>query len=1684
MCQFGNNKRRTEEVVKSFRCELLLLRFRGENNLRPLDKALKALNAPLPVRKAKYQLFDKEKESINGAVESVQVTMNAATEAISGINEVIDQLKTTLPNADNSIFKIGDAADKIAELGGTMTNAIQSGIESLKVSFGEVATGTSWVASLWEYLSGALYILATTAMAAPKFRVDQFFTSIIFVFGKKIMSHIISLMGCDLPRLFQRFTTSMGGGDVQTSPPAVEGDSAESPDAAEYQFGLPELGTKSLVAIICTLFSAVFLYVTGESVFDLDKTIKYYGDKCRNLNNIHLFFDKTCPLFAWVAEWMVTAITGPKADAEITAAVYEYEQWANAVLFMLRVRPDGKTTVDLIRTDKKTVFFVDELYRKGIHISKELAKYKEVSTTQFHKLFKAVEGWRRLCDHTGIFGDKPRRTPLIVYLYGNSGVGKSQLMFPFASDLMAASHSDLADFASEIYMRNPEQIFWDGYHGQIVCIYDDILQLLDSKTNPNPELMELIRTGNTVPFNLHMAELHEKARARFCSEIVLATANKAPSRYTMESITKPEAFFRRIDVCAEVKVKEEFSKEVQVHNDTYRALDVSKCEGSLDMRVYEFHLKDSATDTPIMKEGVPVVLDYEEFSALCIKKNSQKSKLGEVINAELSERMTPERRAKLAAIAAQYQCDDGKTCGGACKNAESDPQKKWIDVSQFNQCVDAMLERAQTDLEEVVVEDSFLSKIKASVQSYATALKARMSGILTIRNALIAVGLLAASLGIWKLFSKGFERPRRQQSAVSVEERFRHAVEEAMVSGDPRTQRLARVVAELDAQGPEVLAPIPADLPEDPEKPALVHKLESRFPFLKTLCHTVNLLAQTEAACSSDVVTKVAANARVETHVSADAKTVKAPSVVREASGSNDARTVVAPRVLPEAKVSSDAVTSKSPQMIREAQVSGDSLTQFQPKGKMEMWQDKTAEDLVGNRIWGNLYSATVVLNEGVGPKLNGLFVRDNIFLTAAHLLTKFKPGTSLLLQNCLDKTFTVPFEAVKISRLAFSNGDEKDAILIQMPRSVNCHTDLVKHFQTSEEMNYTRAAAVLPTVRKESGSLVRHVLATSEIVAEDASVTFDGVVKTYRHTLCSNLPTKAGDCGSPVILQNNKILRKIVGIHSFALESGVRTYAMNITQDDLLRAFTQFREVHVHDIDGLPHMQLATGSYQFEHPLGVSKLGFAGLCSRPPNAPMKSDLRPSIIHGEIFEPTTAPSVLYDREVDVLQKGVAKAAISTPYLPQKEVDSAVEEVKNQLYKGSHRSGNFRRVLTPMEAVQGLSEECEYIGPIDRRTSPGYPWVLIRKGVGKQCFLGCDDRYFIREDLQERIQQRYELATEGIRAPTVWVDTLKDERRTLDKIKAKKTRVFSCGPQDFTILFRMFFLGFIAHIMLNRIGNEQSIGTNPFGPDWGMTARKLSQKGPAVIAGDFSSFDGTLNAQIMWAFVGVANEWYNDGDENATVRRTLMLDVINSVHLCRNVYYDCDHSQPSGNPATTIINSFYNSVSMRMVFARCVPKGIRFSDTVSMVSYGDDNVVNIDESILPFFNQQTITSGYATIGMIYTDETKSSSTIPFRSIGEVTYLKRYFKKDGGDWLCPQEFIATVETMNWIRDCSSHRDQTLSNCSVVIRELFYHGEDIFHKYVPMINAVCLDKIGERPVQLTFEGYADERLQEHFK
>lgn len=1542
---------------------------------------------------------------------------------------------------------------------------------------------------------------------------------------------------------------------------------------AQVQNWLSSHTTLTVSALAVAIFG-IMQMVLGLPKKGMDKQamLAFFGHQSRHLKSIFDFGKSSWNIFTDVAEWIIQQVFPGMIKNGLDEYLTGYTKWSQAVLALV----DAKNPFcERVKKEKKLVFHVSALYKQGMNYSKNLAtlKVQDDLRDHFQKCFKLCESFVKEADHSGVLGNTPRIKPFIIQLFGESGVGKSGMLWPLCSDLNAALCDDeegAKDIASEVYFRSAEQEFWDGYAGQNVCVWDDFGQLVDTSTNANPEFFEIIRAGNAAPYPLHMATLDEKARTKFISKFCILTSNVINQK--ISSITFPSAMRRRIDLLCKVEVKPEYTMEGTNKDtgETVLRLDPTKCKSGVDTDVYQFVVHDPESLQPVYdgEEGTTKKMDYEELVEYILKGASANFALSQGFNHSIADRITTSRFRKMrnllmggnpfnefskkkSAAAATRQVIESEFAEELLNEENlrlpAQPMPPTIPQNEVaEECVevDSLEQLFYADVP--VDQEALAQEIKPVKFEWLKDWKRKATSWIGIKETLVSVGLILGALGVWGLF-KYFGSAEEQEQTLAM------PIPEGFSSGDNKTKHVRVLRAEASCSGDSVTHKAKIVRSEGYGESSTVHlskaisralrhqlvSVDGWIPVETLLDHLKRYDLDRDQLCAivrdddkqrfdyNIVADKIRAfqghsyevdpsrmylpsNAKIATHFTYVSRVESIRSggikkMYRAFVHLHEGHILTPPKSLPNRTVAvwvslegikawesgngyilSENIPAKNIIAIekmanKEASCSNDCRTKNLPRMKTEgdddatlqAWKDKSAQELITHRILANLYRVSI---DGV-ERLNGLFVRDTCMLTVEHLLAWLKKGTEITIENMYGAKFTVPISTLRTSVIHDSLGNSKDAMLVQFPRHINCHSDIIKHFQKMPELSHRRADVCLPCIRTLNDKRLFTILGNASCKIEHARVNFNGELVQIRDSLQYNLNTTSGDCGSPVIVNDTSFIRKIAGIHIAAYDDGSSAIGQSVTQADLLKHIYDMNPISV-DHDDLPNMALKNATLQIDTSYSGDEIvdflrmpaqtfGYISQCSRVVSPPNVSDLRQSPIYGYVT-PITKPAKLWSREVNMIHRNMEKCAVNCPYIPQEEIDRAVGEVKALLLSGDSRE-RLARLLTFEEAVAG-SPISEYIDGIKRQSSPGYPHCFNKKSEfpGKTTWFGRDEWEF-SEEIRQMVEERIELAKRGIRYPTIWSDTLKDERRPIEKVDALKTRVFAAGPMDFTIAFRMYFLGFIAHIMENRITNEQSLGTNPFGADWRKTAKKLSRFGDKVFAGDFSQFDGTLNSCIMKEFAQVANSFYGDGEENARIRETLMLEIFNSIHLCDGKFIQLTHSQPSGNPLTTVLNSFYNSVSMRIAYYRCFDgKAPAFSDNVSMVSYGDDNVINFSDQVADRFNQNTVTQAYATFGMIYTDESKSTGEIaPWRKLSEVNYLKRNFRLEDGVYRAPLALETILESCNWVRKCPDLVEACVQNCETAFRELAQHPPAVFKENVELIAQALYKATNRFPV-----------------
>jgi hypothetical protein len=1262
-----------------------------------------------------------------------------------------------------------------------------------------------------------------------------------------------------------------------------------------------------------------------------------------------------------------------------------------------------------------------------------------------------------------------RKTPLTIYLYGKSGTGKTQFQENLKIalfDRMKKNEDPNLQLQHCAYNRRVDNEFWDGYFNQPIVIYDDFMQIVDSPQAPNPEIAEVISIVNSSPLQLHMSEIRDKKSTYFNSRVVIFSSNTENPQPL--SITTPAALYRRMHLCAEVSVRQECGT---LCDEGYYKPDKDKIaayeaqngivSGAFKTCQYQFKLYRMTTEGVVVtKAGLSydrfmeiINENYDEkdaeetslFEDMCARngidpKETDQSTLLDRIT-ELKQEMTSEEilasLEKIEYIGAKEKVKETFTGPLAYLNDKITQVRETVKKMDLRTAFKGYYTQFSDFLSNHIA--AFVFKVKNKVTSvaeqfmeYTTAMfgcvyhkacdfsKSAVDGALKygkdVMDILIMIGTAVVSYFIAKKTFSVLTGEKTKEKCDYVA----HGGKTTYACGKCNfcDMRSFTGCSSCDANRVQIL--VSSSL-LDLDAPQLARLLETCTP----------------CVCGNQAESRELSTRKLHLRNTAESREINTrKTLVRNVAQGNPGAS--------ESKVYTSNVLDK----LRR--------------------RDLVSYEMVTSTVEKNARSLIIETNEGRTLDSNIVFVTGRIGITTNHMFALDFASIQLrhVNPNCPPMKFMK--EQLKIVQCQDAAGNPVDLAMVELPKCVAAFPDITNKFLCANNFQF---------LNKEATAIIRSSLVLNPtknfvVVKENKSSDFNFVDSTLEYTslkgeivtvnsyISTNIWNGSGLCGSLVALEGKTFNSKLVGLHVAGNPQLGYSFIYPVSQQFLKHNLKNFGIMS--KIDGrLPYAQAGASTVipgDIEH---------IGEMKKVPSAPSKSQLNPSLIHNRVMETTTKPAHLRPKEVDGVLidpkiKGISKVTKEQVWLD----DEYVKVIKDDLKKVIFKDSDIRRVLNMQEGVEGIEGE-QFIAPINRTTSPGYPFNLENPAKGKQHWLGSDEEYIIDDEVKEDVQTLIESCKQAKRGDVIFVATLKDERRPKAKVDAMKTRVFEAAPMHYVIAFRMYFMAFANMIMTNRIDNEIAVGTNVYSMDWHRIAQKLKSKGELVFAGDFGNYDGSMSYQILQIILDLINEWYDDGPENALIRAVLWEDICATNVLVNNSLYRQTHSQPSGNPFTVIINSIANSFVMRYAYlvtkVNAYKTGLTphfkydFTKEVSMISYGDDNVVNVHPDIANVYNQVTVSEALATINFEYTDEAKTGELIEFRKLSEVEFLKRSFTRDQkGYYRAPLRLDVVLDMANWVRG-NLIKTSTCENVETSLRELFYHGEDVYERYANIYERI---------------------------
>lgn len=681
------------------------------------------------------------------------------------------------------------------------------------------------------------------------------------------------------------------------------------------------------------------------------------------------------------------------------------------------------------------------------------------------------------------------------------------------------------------------------------------------------------------------------------------------------------------------------------------------------------------------------------------------------------------------------------------------------------------------------------------------------------------------------------------------------------------------------------------------------------------------------------------------------------------------------------------------------------------------------------------------------------------------------------------ESAFNVPI-SVFLNDDNVSEDRKLDMCLVNFGKILPVCRDIRRNFVTKETISQNRDNETSLYVPKKPKTV--NVFNLQKSFLQD-----EFMVEGQAHSgqIAYKAATENGDCGSLLCYTGNyaNFEERIVGVHMGSYIDA-RSFdkialASIITQEDLERMLSKFKKQPI-----IQANVFVEGSF----------LKREGTChdvvkvlDRTIFQPTKTSSIPSKLYAAMAEPTKAPAVLGP----VLRDGELKDPVVEAHKRQNSYNTVVDPemldlVVDQLTRELRKFVPSWRRLSFEEAVKGAAD-MPYLKGLPRQTSAGFTYLYdARVRKGKRDFFGYDGDYEfdneLVDDLRGRVNKLSELARSGIvPEDRVFMDTLKDETVTFAKIESVKTRMISASDLPLSIWCRMLFGSVCNDLVRTRYFNGIAVGGNPYSKEWELLAKRLQSKGQKVIAGDFAGFDNSQTCQLIRAVMDVMINLtgVQDGPEKLEME-SLAVALAQPYHVSGRTVYELDHGMPSGNPMTSIMNSLFGHVAFRLAWLLCVKdKYINprlalqdFPRKVELQMYGDDNTLNVADSVAEDFNQHTLMKVFPTIGLKYTSDVKDDlNPPPWRTLEECSFLKRGWVYNDvlGRRVAALDKGTILEMLNWTKKGASRDAITLDNCDNAMREWSFHGRAFYEEMCSKLTSAVREKMGHTIFPL---GYAE--------
>lgn len=1250
-----------------------------------------------------------------------------------------------------------------------------------------------------------------------------------------------------------------------------------------------------------------------------------------------------------------------------------------------------------------------------------------------------------------------RQEPVTVFITGPPGTHKTILSRMIASQLVRYFQGEDVDVDDHMYVK-PSGDFWSQYSNQFITMVDDFGQVRDSVGDPR-EKGELINIYNTAPYPLEMNLNEEKGKVYYTSSFYIATCNDGYD--TANSLISQSALTRRMDYIVTLKYNgtssDDHVKNIRPGDYTYVLKRHGKVISSLDYSsffhelVRKYKIKGShyrimkmtqsfakiPEGTSAIEEKIDSWLNAKEqtFATFNVPTSFERQAAGEqviqmdpVVDSMLESSSDEDEEDHFRGISPPIENEIANGFISLCDIAhrEMDIESFHIKAYSYSDIPDdvakAYMERSDVDpsiklRKDLIPEDTQLYLKAMYGKNTYDCFTARLAYDTEILGYRIPHAIL-------NFFSEKLHNPWHDNNL-----RFLFHVwfvlptaYHTIMCGSPED---IKVIMERSSKSMDYPY---SDFDSQITRPKIAMLLEGKFwscltVAWKELRHKMFNFFYDKTGLHIDPYSIVKVLAAVSILASGATLATLLYKAYTNVSEQGNYKQFVP------YKKAGDKKTYK--------QVVADKLANRQSASTGPMIE----------RIEASSVRMCIIKDGTEFPVLGrGYYLDTNHILFPLHFLQDMLDDTERITVRLIDDSgqkFDVPALSI-IERLSMLETPEIELAIYEDWSFKKTRLDLKPYFISQDRLSKMPShfpVLMCPyTEKRIQGSY-----------ATFNSVEFDG--STMLKALTYSIDTGRGDCGSFVYLTDPSLGKQIIaGLHHLGTPKGSASrvaHAFVLTSDVIEDAMLHFKGRDVETQANVTVMR--------HDPYGYSKIVPSVLASHPDLPFFQKPARISPREG--FDPLVGALAKY-----------AKKEIS---YSEDILDFATVTFKSQLL------GNYYRVVygdrIPLEICFFGDPDQPYMKAIPTSTSCGFPLVKTNPGIKMDAKRGGVSSDAYKAIASEVLKIETDLI-QGKRGDFIYTINMKDETLPIEKVDKGKARIFFSGPLYLALLTKMYFGEFVLYMCEDCILKDTAMTVNPASGDWKDIYDKLlgvvpSSEYSAVHDFDYSGFDASNNVVVLNRVRDIILDWYAyyGMEKGNAVRKLLFMEITHSRHLVFEDVLEWDHSLPSGNMLTLLVNSMSNIILMRYAYYKIMPYDLSFEKEVRLIVMGDDNVVSVSHKVKDVFTPASIAVSVAELGFTITAGDKKSQLTGWKNISEVNFLKRSFVRDSiGVVRGPLELSSIWNTIRWTRRGPYMSSTTYSNILFFYREMALHGKVIFEKETEKLRSIlrCFPQFSAEP------------------